>query len=184
MKVFLVVLLATLTAVLGTVAPATVYAEPAMPVEAEACVASADADAVHYNRPQTRGWFEEVTGYGSFCPPTFAEALAELDSYWDAEAAKNCSLHGCQPRFGGVIHQGSCDRTAFRSGDVIWGGWYNPEDIPEGMEPLLLEEVDGWSGVYRVTVDGFHIPESASSQCAGGRWLRELQYGFLPLILR
>lgn len=175
MRKFLVVL-AILTAVLGSSLVA--YAEPQAP---DACLAS-QADATRYNRPQTRSWFEEVTGFQSFCPPTFIEAVVELDAYWDSEAAKNCSLRGCQPRFGGVIFQGSCDFIEFRRGDVFWGGWYDPENLPAGIEPLLLEESAGWAGVYRVTVDSFHIP--ASVNCAGGRWLRELRFGFLPLITR
>lgn len=170
----IVVILAILAAVLGT---GVVHAEQQAPT----CIASADAGDARINRPQTRAWFEEVTGFESFCPPTFTEAVAELDAYWDAEAQRNCKIGHCYPRFGQGIPASHCSWVEFRRGDVFWGGWYDPNNLPTGIEALVLSE-DGWSGVYRITVDHFNIPPEAN--CAGGRFLRELKFVFAPNIRR
>jgi hypothetical protein len=132
-------------------------------------------------RPQSSEWFEEVTGYHTPAPPTFQAAVEELDAYWDAQAAQNCSPTGCRPRFGGVLLQGSCGSVTFHLGDVFWGGWYDPNKLSDGVEAMSMS-VDGWAGIYRVTVDHFNIP--VTENCAGGRYLRELEFAFIPIVLR
>lgn len=171
-------ILAVLTAVSGGMTPASASAEPEAPV----CLMSGDhVDSVPYLRPQTRAWFVAITGYGSLCPPAFQKVVSDLDDYWDEQAAQNCSSGGCRPRFGGVLTSGACSEVKFHRGDVFWGGFYNPNALPVGTEPIRLSP-DGWVGVYRVTAASFSIPVTAN--CVGGRWLRELKFVNFPLIRR
>jgi hypothetical protein len=151
--IFLV--LFALSAIIGSIAPA---------------LASQEAPMQGNPHPQfSTAWYkmEVQTAVDNNPGDPFGAAVARMDTIWAFEAP--FALQHEWPGAPGPI---------LNTGDIFWGGWFDPANLPAGMV-LLVCEPTNWACIYEVVEDNFQMPGST----AGGRALSGMnEVIYLPII--